>query len=94
MIFCVGLCPADLMWNTRHFRCASRLSLSATALSFWGHTKKMANLLSLALFAGVAYFVAMSVAHFVGFKIPVLFIFYDVPSNAYQDKIISFCAFV
>ena len=39
------------------------------------------------------YFLAMSVAHFIGFKVPLLFIYYDVPSEVYQDKIISFCAF-
>ena len=51
-----------------------------------------ADLLSLALNANVAYFVSMSVAHWVGFKVPVLFIYYDTPFHAYQDKIISFCA--
>ena len=50
------------------------------------------DLLSLALNANVAYFVSMSVAHWVGFKVPVLFIYYDTPFHAYQDKIISFCA--
>lgn len=48
--------------------------------------------LSLALKANVLYFVAMSAAHWVGFKVPVLFIYYDTPFHAYQDKIISFCA--
>ena len=47
-------------------------------------------LLSLALWAGVAYFCAMSVAHFFGLKYPLLFVYYDVPFHAYQDKIISF----
>jgi hypothetical protein len=50
------------------------------------------GLLSLALNANVLYFVAMSVAHWVGFKVPVLFIYYDTPFHAYQDKIIAFCA--
>lgn len=53
----------------------------------------MANLLKIALYAGVAYFCCMSAAHFIGFKVPLLFIYYDVPSNHYQDMIISFCAF-
>ena len=35
----------------------------------------------------------MSTAHFIGFKVPVLFVYWDVPSNHYQDMIISFCAF-
>ena len=50
------------------------------------------GLLSLALYANIGYFVAMSAAHWVGFKVPVLFIYYDTPFHPYQDKIISFCA--
>jgi hypothetical protein len=50
------------------------------------------GLLSLALHTNVAYFVAMSAAHWVGLKVPVLFIYYNTPFHAYQDKIISFCA--
>ena len=50
------------------------------------------GLLLLALNANVAYFVAMSVAHWIGYKVPVLFIYYDTPFHAYQDKIIAFCA--
>ena len=51
-------------------------------------------LLRTALLAGTGYFVCMSVAHFFSVKFPVLFIYYDTPFYAYQDKIISFCAFV
>lgn len=47
-------------------------------------------LLRLALWAGVAYFCCMAVAHFSGLKYPLLFVYYDVPFHAYQDKIISF----
>jgi hypothetical protein len=47
-------------------------------------------LLRLALWAGVAYFCCMAVAHFFGLKYPLLFVYYDVPFYAYQDKIISF----
>lgn len=47
-------------------------------------------MLNLALLAGVAYFCAMAVAHFFGIKWPLLFVYYDVPFQAYQDKIISF----
>jgi len=32
----------------------------------------------------------MAVAHFFGLKCPLLFVYYDVPFYAYQDKIISF----
>ncbi len=37
------------------------------------------------------YFVCMSIAHFFGIKLPILFVYYDIPFHAYQDKIISFC---
>jgi hypothetical protein len=46
--------------------------------------------LRLALWAGAAYFCCMAMAHFFGLKYPLLFIYYDVPFYAYQDKIISF----
>jgi hypothetical protein len=51
------------------------------------------DFLKLLLKAGVVYFCAMSLAHFFSLKYPILFIYYDVPFYAYQDKIISFCAF-
>lgn len=51
------------------------------------------KLLQLGLYACFAYFCAMSAAHFAGFKVPLLFIYWNVPSNHYQDMIISFCAF-
>lgn len=44
------------------------------------------------LIACVIYFLAMCLAHFAGFKVPILFIYWNVPSNHYQDMIISFCA--
>jgi hypothetical protein len=49
-----------------------------------------------ALLAGVAYFCCMAVAHFFSIKVPVLFVYYDTPFYAYQDKIISFavCAYI
>lgn len=47
-------------------------------------------LLRLALWAGAVYFCCMAVAHFFGLKYPLLFVYYDVPFYAYQDKIISF----
>lgn len=49
------------------------------------------KILDLSLLAGVAIFSSMAVAHFLGLKIPLLFIYYDTPFHAYQDKIISFC---
>ncbi|MEL7449077.1 MAG: hypothetical protein AAFN78_07690 [Pseudomonadota bacterium] len=49
-----------------------------------------------AFLSGAAYFVFMALAHFFGIKVPVLFIYWDTPFFAYQDKIISFavCAYV
>jgi hypothetical protein len=47
-------------------------------------------LLRFALWAGAVYFCCMAVAHFCGLKYPLLFVYYDVPFYAYQDKIISF----
>ena len=32
----------------------------------------------------------MAIAHFFGIKVPILFVYYDTPFYAYQDKIISF----
>lgn len=50
----------------------------------------MPHLLRLGLLACVVYFIAMSIAHFFGIKVPILFVYYDTPFYAYQDKIISF----
>jgi hypothetical protein len=46
--------------------------------------------------AGVAYFCCMAIAHYFGIKVPILFVYYDTPFYAYQDKIISFavCAYI
>ena len=48
------------------------------------------KILNISLWAGVAYFCCMAVAHFFGLKYPLVFVYYDVPFHAYQDKIISF----
>ena len=49
-----------------------------------------------AFLTGGAYFICMAIAHFFGIKVPILFIYYDTPFYAYQDKIISFsvCAYI
>ena len=49
-----------------------------------------------AFLAGAAYFCCMAVAHFFSIKVPILFVYYDTPFYAYQDKIISFavCAYI
>ncbi len=46
--------------------------------------------------AGAVYFFCMAVAHYFGIKVPILFVYYDTPFYAYQDKIISFavCAYI
>lgn len=53
----------------------------------------MPKLLRLGLLATVGYFVCMAIAHFFGIKVPVLFVYWDTPFYAYQDKIISFAVF-
>ena len=49
-----------------------------------------------AFLAGAIYFCCMAIAHFFGIKVPILFVYYDTPFYAYQDKIISFsvCAYI
>ena len=49
-----------------------------------------------AFLAGTVYFCCMAVVHFFGIKVPVLFVYYDTPFYAYQDKIIAFavCAYI
>lgn len=51
------------------------------------------KILKWSLFAGGVYFSAISLVHMLGNKLPVLFIYFNVPSYAYQDRIISFLAF-
>ena len=48
------------------------------------------SLLRYGLLAGAVYFICMAVAHYFGIKQPLLFVYYDTPYYAYQDKIISF----
>lgn len=50
----------------------------------------MSPMLKAGLWATIAYFICMSVAHYFGIKWPILFVYYDTPYYAYQDKIISF----
>jgi hypothetical protein len=47
---------------------------------------------ALLLFCAV-YFLAVSFAHQMGTKLPMLFVFYSIPSEKYQDLIISFMSF-
>jgi hypothetical protein len=54
------------------------------------------KLTKIAFLSGSAYFCCMATAHFFGIKVPILFVYYDTPFYAYQDKIISFavCAYI
>jgi hypothetical protein len=45
------------------------------------------------LFAGAIYFLAISIVHMLEIKVPLLFVYYNVPSYGYQDRIISFLSF-
>jgi len=45
------------------------------------------------LLAGAAYFALVAIAHTFGIKLPVLFIYFDLPSHPYQDQIIGFLCF-
>lgn len=45
------------------------------------------------LFICTVYFIAVSFAHQLGLKVPMLFVFYNIPSERYQDLIISFLSF-
>ena len=58
--------------------------------------KKMDNILTTmkwSLFVGSLYFFLVALAHMFELKIPVLFIYFDITSFAYQNKIISFLCF-
>jgi hypothetical protein len=45
------------------------------------------------LLAGAIYFLAISIVHMLRIKVPLLFIYYTVPSYGYQDRMISFLSF-
>ena len=49
-----------------------------------------------AFLSGAVYFFCMAIAHYFSIKVPVLFVYWDTPFYAYQDKIISFavCAYI
>ncbi len=53
----------------------------------------MVLLLKWTLMALAGYFALVAAAHMSGMKIPLLFVYYNVESHAYQDKIISFLMF-
>jgi len=45
------------------------------------------------LFGGSIYFLLVAITHFSGIKIPGLYIYFDIPSYAYQDRIIALLSF-
>ena len=52
-----------------------------------------ARLMQWSLLALAAYFLLIAAAHVTGTKLPLLFVYFNVPSTAYQDNIIAFLAF-
>ena len=55
--------------------------------------RKSAVILKWLLLAGAVYFLAIAFVHMFRIKIPMLFVYYNLPSYGYQDRIISFLAF-
>lgn len=55
--------------------------------------KKYNTFLRWSLLGGSIYFFLIAAAHLFRIKIPMLFIYFNVPSYTYQDMIISFLAF-
>jgi len=53
---------------------------------------KEATILQWSLRGGAIYFTCIALAHSIGVKVPGLFIYFNVPSHAYQDHIIAFLA--
>ncbi len=51
------------------------------------------RILKYSLLAGAIYFASVATVHLLGIKLPILFVYFNVPSHAYQDRIISFMAF-
>jgi hypothetical protein len=52
-----------------------------------------ARILEWSLLAGAIYFACVALAHTIGFKVPGLFIYFNVPSQPYQDQLIGVLAF-
>ena len=54
---------------------------------------KSAAILKWLLLAGAVYFLAVAIVHMLRIKVPLLFVYYNLPSYGYQDRIISFLSF-
>lgn len=50
-------------------------------------------ILKWSLLIGAIYFFTVAIVHLVGLKVPGFYVYFDVPSYAYQDRIISFLCF-
>ena len=57
------------------------------------HLLKPERALQWSLRGGAAYFVCVTAAHWAGFKVPGLFLYYSIPSYAYQDRCIGTLCF-
>lgn len=57
------------------------------------HHLKSITILKWLLLAGAVYFLGISIVHMLRIKVPFLFVYYDLPSYGYQDRIISFLSF-
>ncbi len=53
----------------------------------------MKKKLEIVLLVGAVYIYCVAVLHFIGIKIPPFYIYYDVQSTIYQDRIISILSF-
>lgn len=51
------------------------------------------NTLKWSLFGGAVYFLLVAIVHLAGIKVPGLYIYFDIPSHAYQDRIIALLSF-
>jgi hypothetical protein len=54
---------------------------------------KSVSVLKWLLLIGALYFLGVAIAHMLRIKVPLLFIYFDLPSYGYQDRIISFFSF-
>ena len=54
---------------------------------------KVEKLLKWFLIFGALYFLAVSLVHMLAVKVPGLYIYFNIPSHIYQDRIISVLAF-
>ena len=51
------------------------------------------QILNFLLYSGAVYFLLVAIVHSLGIKIPGFYVYFNVPSYAYQDRIIAFLTF-